>query len=145
MPALWHGERRIALDTELCPELRTGLQTAMAVIHHWYDLPRPLVQIEARPRAQTAPAKPDRAAFFLTGGVDSLATLRTNQLNFPTSHPGSFKEGILIFGLEVEKPDEFEHVRKWLGELAAQSGINLLTLYTNERSLEDDWNFWIDV
>jgi hypothetical protein len=119
--------------------------TTMAVIQHWYDLPRPLVEIEAKPRTQAAPARADRAAFFLTGGIDSLATLRMNQLNFPKSHPGSFKEGILIFGLEVERPDEFEHVKNWLAELADQIGINLLTIYTNERSLEDDWNFWIDV
>jgi hypothetical protein len=145
LPALWHGEKRIALDADLCPDLRAGLITAMGVIHHWYQLPRPLVEIEAKPRAHGMVRPPERAAFFLTGGVDSLSTLRMNQLDFPKSNPGSFKDGILIFGLEVERTEDFQHVASWLGELAEKTGINLLPVYTNERSLDDDWNFWIDV
>ena len=145
LPALWHGEKRIAVEGKLCPDLRDGLITAMAVIHHWYALPRPLVKIEAKPRSRSVARPPDRAAFFLTGGIDSLATLRMNQLNFPRSNRAAFKDGILIFGLEVERSEDFEHVRKWLGELAEHTGIKLLPLYTNERSLQDDWNFWIDV
>lgn len=145
LPALWHGEKRVAVEGELCPDLRDGLITAMAVIQNWYELPRPLVEIEAKPRRERAVHPPERAGFFLTGGVDSLATLRMNQLNFPQSNTGSFKDGILIFGLEVERSEDFEHVKKWLGELAASTGITMLRVDTNERSLEADWNFWIDV
>jgi hypothetical protein len=143
MPAIFHGEKRIAVEGELCPELRDGLISTMAVIRHWYTLPR-LVDIEAKPRQKGAPRPQDRAAFFLTGGVDSLTTFRMNQLNYPASNPGAFKDGILIFGLEVEKPEEFAHVKQWLGEFAEKTGINLISIYTNERSLEEDWNFWID-
>jgi hypothetical protein len=104
-----------------------------------------LVKIEAKARVKGATPPPERAAFFLTGGVDSLSTLRMNQLDFPKSNPGSFKDGILIFGLEVDRPEDFGHVASWLGELAQHCGINLLPVYTNERLLEDDWDFWIDV
>src|SRR5690242_9842402 len=47
MPALWHGEKRIAVDAELCPDLRDGLITTMAVISDWYQLSRPMVVLEA--------------------------------------------------------------------------------------------------
>src|SRR5437870_236785 len=43
MPALWHGEKRVAVDGQVCPDLRAGLVTTMAVIQHWYNLPRDLV------------------------------------------------------------------------------------------------------
>ncbi len=145
MPALWHGEKRLAVDGELCPDLQAGLISTMGVVHHWYNLSRPLVRLEARPQREARPRPDDRAGFFLTGGVDSLATLRMNQLDFPRSNPGSFKDGILIFGLEVERMEEFDHVVRWLGELAEQAGINLLPVSTNERSLDPDWDFWIDV
>ncbi|MEY2439703.1 MAG: hypothetical protein QOI34_1088 [Verrucomicrobiota bacterium] len=145
MPALWHGERRIVLDDELCPVLRAGVISTMAVIKHWYRLPRDLVQIEAKPRVHPGNRPPDRAAFFLTGGIDSLATLRMNQLNFPSTHPGSFKDGLLIFGLEVDRNEDFKIVSEWLSQLADHTGITLLPVYTNERTLEQDWDFWIDV
>ncbi|MFL6516317.1 MAG: hypothetical protein ACJ8M1_14955 [Chthoniobacterales bacterium] len=145
MPALWHGEKRIKIEGELCPDLRDGLITTMAVISDWYQLSRPLAVLEASPRKHPVARPTDRAGFFLTGGIDSLATLRMNQLNFPTSHPGAFKDGILIFGLEIDKAEDFEHVSKWLGELAEHTGIKLVPVYTNERLLEPDWNFWIDV
>lgn len=145
MPALWHGEKRVAVEGQICPDLRAGLITTMAVIQHWYRLSRELVRIEAEPRAHFREQIPDRAAFFLTGGIDSLATLRANRLDFPLTHPGSFKDGLLIFGLEVDRPEDFEYVARSLAELTQQVGITLLPVYTNERYLEADWDFWIDV
>lgn len=145
MPALWYGEKRVAVDGEVCPELRAGLITAMSVIHHWYRLPRELVHIETKTSMHPATRIPERAGFFLTGGIDSLATLRSNRLDFSLQHPGSFKDGLAIFGLEVDDTQAFEHVVKHLSALSQQTGVTLIPVYTNERYLEASWDFWIDV
>jgi hypothetical protein len=142
MPAMRHGEARIKLDAEICPQLRGGLIEGMSWIRHWFGPERKLVEIEAK-TASSAPSRiQDRAAFFFSGGIDSLATLRANRLNYPTGHPGSFKDGVLIYGLDVDKPDAFEHVMKSITRVAKDAGITLVPVYTNERYLDDDWAFW---
>ena len=35
-PAMRHGERRIKIDGDVCPYLKSGLETAMSLIHYWY-------------------------------------------------------------------------------------------------------------
>jgi len=142
IPAMRHGERRIGIEGEICPQLREGLMEVMAWLKHWFGGKRKIIAIEARSISQTPPPVPERAAFLFSGGIDSLATLRANRLNIPPTHPGSFKDGLLIFGLDVEKPEAFEHVLKRLSVVAAEAGINLVPVYTNERYLDDDWAFW---
>jgi hypothetical protein len=144
MPALWYGETRVVVEGEICPELRAGLMTAMSVIHHWYRLPHELVRIEAKTSMHPA-GLPERAGFFFTGGIDSLATLRGNRLDFALHHPGAFKDGLVIFGLEVDTTQAFEHVVKHLSGLAQQADLTVIPVYTNERYLEADWDFWRDV
>jgi hypothetical protein len=81
VPALRHGERRLFIDAELCLELKTGLQAALAWLRHWYYTPDHLgVRIEAKTRSRI-PAISSRAGFFFSGGIDSLATLRANRLS----------------------------------------------------------------
>ncbi|HUI06225.1 MAG TPA: hypothetical protein VL486_04400 [Verrucomicrobiae bacterium] len=146
LPALWYGEQRLHADGEICPDMRNGVITAMSVIRHWYGLKRGLVRIEAPSRSRPlADSVVPRAGFFATGGVDSLATLRGNRLNFPPSHPGSIRDGVVIFGLEVEDAAAFELVLKLLRSLAGAADFTLVPVYTNERYLEPDWGFWIDV
>jgi hypothetical protein len=142
IPAMRHRERRILVDGEVCPELREGLMEVMSWLKHWSGGKHKVIQIEAQSASQPPQGLPERAAFFFSGGIDSLATLRANRLNVPRTHPGSFKDGLLIFGLDVEKTDAFEHVLKYLSVVAADAGINLVPVYTNERHLDDDWGFW---
>ena len=35
IPALYFGERRLALEEAICPRLKEGLETVMAIMHHW--------------------------------------------------------------------------------------------------------------
>jgi hypothetical protein len=48
LPAMRHGEERVAIEGEICPELRIGLLTAMQWIKTWFDLQQKLPKIEAR-------------------------------------------------------------------------------------------------
>jgi hypothetical protein len=152
VPAMHYGEERVFIDAEICPELRDGLITAMSLLRHWYyDPDRPLVRIEARTRSDMpTPRTPERAGFFFSGGIDSFATLRVNRLNFPLEHPGSIKDGLLVYGLELDDPEAFKHALHVLSEAAREAGITLVPIYTNlylnyrQEDAQDGFSFWTD-
>ena len=144
MPAMRHGEERVFIDAEICPELRNGLITAMSWIRYWYGADRKLVEIEAKTKSHLpTPRTQERAGFFFSGGIDSLTTLRTNRLDFPLEHPGSFKDGLLIYGIERgEEPEFFKQVVSSMSEIAQDADIRLIPAYTNIRHLDEDSAFW---
>lgn len=132
-PALHYGERRVYVDAEVCPVLKDGLGTAMSVLHDWYYRGRraPLI-IEAKTVMERLAARADdRAAFFFSGGIDAYATLRLNRLSFPRAHPHWIQDGILVFGLEQDDPEKFEHVRAYLTGAAKACDVSLVPVYTN--------------
>jgi hypothetical protein len=153
MPALRHGEERVFVDAEICPELRSGLVTAMSLVRHWFYKPdRELVRIEAKTQSRVpASHMPERAGFFFSGGIDSMATLRANRLNFPLEHPGSLKDAFLVYGLDVgtdgDEFEIFEYVMNSLSAFAQEAGITLIpvytNVYTNHRHLDQNWDFWL--
>src|SRR3990170_3408415 len=148
MPAMLYGEKRVLLDAEVCPELKDGLITVMGWMRYWYYGPdKPLVQIEVKkPSSLPLPSAHKRAALFFSGGIDSLATLRVNRINYPQGHPGSIKDGLLVYGLEVTKPEKFDYVLKSVSEIARDAGVTLIPVYTNLRDIgpEDVAEFWGD-
>jgi hypothetical protein len=151
MPAMRHGENRIAIDEEICPELRSGLVTAMSLMCHWYGSPRQPVRIEAKTAAHPLLTHTEeRSGSFLSGGIDSLATLRTNRLDFPLSHPRSIKDCLFVFGFDMgatEGSDReigtFERSLASLKPVVADAGITLIPVFTNVRHLDSDVQFWM--
>ncbi len=133
VPAIHYGEKRVFLDAEICPELRHGLMTAMSWMRHWYYQPeRELVRIEAKTQADIpTPRRIDRAGFFFSGGIDSFAMLRANRLHVPPQHPGFMQDALLVYGLELDAPEAFEHVVHSLSEVVQEAGITLIRVYTN--------------
>ena len=152
IPAMHYGESRLSIEAEICPELRQGLITAMSWLRHWYYGPdRELVRIEAKTQARPPrPHIPARAGFFFSGGVDAFALLRTNRLNFPPGHPGSIKDGLLVYGLELDDLEAFSYVRESLSKAAKDLGITLIPVYTNvylnyrEEDARQGFSFWRD-
>ncbi len=147
IPALRFGEKRIHIDAATCPELQAGLKIATGWLHHWFNMRRDPIRIEGDTQT-TAPDIPvARSGFFFSGGIDSLFILRENRLNFSLEHPGSMKDGILVYGLEVDSPKAFEPVLISLKDLAYEANINLIPIYTNIYShikdLDPDWKFWV--
>ena len=147
MPAMYFGEERISIEGEICPELKDGLMTVMHLMRFWwYEPVRRLVKIEARTRTGfPLPRTPERAGLFFSGGIDALATLRANRLNYPLEHPGSFKDGLLVCGLEIRTPGIFRYVLDSVSVLAEDADLTLVPIYTNIRSLgpEDNNEFWL--
>ncbi|NKE72115.1 hypothetical protein [Candidatus Manganitrophus noduliformans] len=146
IPAFHFGERRILIKEEICPELREGLLAVMTLMRHWYYKPdKQLVQIETKTRAKVlTPNKPPRTGVFVSGGLDSFAALRSNRLNFSPEHPGSFKDGLIVFGFHGEEPDHFKQVLASLSEVAEEVGITPIQIRTNLVALGPGWAFWAD-
>ncbi len=133
IPALHFGEERVFIDGEICPELRNGLLTAMTWLCHWFYEPgRRPVRIEAALRSNGShPHPPARAGSFFSGGIDSFATLLTNRRDYPLEHPGSVKDGLLIYGLEQDDPEIFKYVLDPMKRAADALDITLIPVYTN--------------
>jgi hypothetical protein len=142
--AMHHGEKRIFIDEEICPELIDGLNLAMSWLRHWrYNPDHRLVTIESRicNKDRIASMK-RRAGFFFSGGIDSLATLRANRLNYPADNSGYIKDGLIVYGLEVNATEAFDYVKNDLLPIADDAKVTLVPVYTNIRYLDDDWDFW---
>jgi hypothetical protein len=152
IPAMHYGEKRIWMNAEVCPELRTGLITAMDWIRHWYYGPNlEIVRVETKTKSGLPNTRiPERAGFFFSGGIDSLAVLRANRLNFPSEHPRSIKDGLLVYGLELDDPQKFKYVMNSLSSLAQGTGITLIPVYTNiylnyrQEDAKNRYSFWVD-
>ncbi len=151
MPAMHHGEKRIAVEGEICPELRNGLMTAMGWMRHWYGGPEQPMRIEAPLRTRLPlPRTPERAGSFLSGGVDSLAMLRANRLDFPLEHPRSIRDCILVYGFDIgaisggdNEKEVFALARQAAAAIAEDAGVTLIPVYTNIRHLDADVESWI--
>jgi hypothetical protein len=141
--AMHHNEKRVLMDGEVCPELLDGLNTAMMWLKHWYGYRNKIPTIEAARKSNPEVLNTSRrAGMFISGGIDSLALLRYNRLNYPVSHPMSIKDGILVCGLELNDEKKFDYVKEKLRSIADDANISLIPIYTNVRYLDDDWSFW---
>jgi hypothetical protein len=144
MPAFCHGEERLRVEGPVAPELLEGLKTAMGWVRHWwYDPSKKLLPVEAETDRQwAAPARNPRTAMFFSGGIDSLATLRANRLMFPEGHPRYIRDGLIVFGLETDREESFQHVLEAIAAPSEDAGLTLIPIYTNARHLDADWMFW---
>ena len=149
IPAMHYGEKRIFIDAEICPELRTGLMTAMSLIRHWWGLNSKPLRIESAVRSKIPQSlNSKRAGFFFSGGIDSFATLLNNRLNFPLEHTLSIKGGLLVYGLELDSPEIFKYISNSLLVAAQKLDITLIPVYTNvyleyrNEDASDHFRFW---
>ncbi len=146
IPAMRHGERRVSIEGKVCPQLRNGLTTAMQQLKDWYGEKRHRpVEIEAtRGFAPTMPQPRQHTASFLSGGVDAIATIRSNRLDFPLDHPGAVRTSFLIHGVDIggyenaeKKERNFLLAVKHLSAFAIEAQTELIALRFNFRHLDD--------
>ncbi len=152
IPAMYLGESRIVLEEPICPYLKEGLETVMAIMQMWsHGKMKPLTIDAPLAVAISSDRRPQRAGMVLSGGIDSLATLRLNQLDFAIEHPGAIKDALIIHGFDIggvvergAKYDVFDRARKAMEAVADDAGISLIPVYTNIRHLCDDRVLWLD-
>ena len=152
IPALFFGEKRLALDEAICPRLKEGLETVMALMQHWTNGTfQPLTITAPLQKYSRHIEKTRRAAIFLSGGMDSLAALKRLMDNYASSHPAYPRDALLVHGFDIggviergAKYHVFERAKAAMGPVAAEAGLRLIPLYTNIRHLCDDRDLWLN-
>jgi len=150
LPAMRYGEKRIFIDAPICPEIKDGLINAMKCLINWSNGDRQVISIEAPIQSEVLfPNQPKKAGALFSGGIDALAMVRDNHLNFAPDHPRYIKDGILVYGIlqgETELDSSFENVINGVSAIAKDADLNLIQVYTNAydhfRDLDPDFSFW---
>ena len=143
-----HGEYRVRIDAPVCPMLRDGLATAAGWLVHWNATYGRVPTIEATsPRSSPDPA-PDRAAGFMSGGVDSTFMLQQNRRLYSEGDDNFIRDAFFLHGFDIgkraHKPEDgtFERARVTLSRIADAERVNLIPVRTNVRQLDVDPAFW---
>lgn len=152
IPALHFGERRIAVEGEICPGLMDGLTSVMALMRIWSEgKMAPLVIEPGKISEKTGSGKKNRAGMLYSGGIDSIATLRANMLRYPKNHPGAVKDCFFIHGFDIGgvvargmKYYVFERALAAMENVTTAAGVNTIPVYTNIRHLCDDRDLWLN-
>lgn len=141
LPA-WHaGERRVVIeDGGICPVLHANLAAASQTLTRWHRLADP-PSIEASAETRL-PA--EKVGLFLSGGIDSLASLRTSLQRVPRSHPETISAAILVGGSTSES--KFIRLKEVHEIIAHEAGVEPIALRTNAQSLhKNNMSFYINI
>ncbi len=152
VPAMELGERRIAIESPICPVLEDGLLTSMTLIRRWFGVPDILPAIEPRSRSILAAPAQRTTAQLLSGGLDSLATLARNRSMIPVGHPWRVGVGILAIGFDLdgilkskgESDRSVEIAASALNAIAVDAGIELVSVRTNLLQLIPNGGVWVN-
>lgn len=148
--AMRDHERRIAGGGPMCPVLRDGLRNSLAWISRWSISPTAIPELDfplgcAHPVAQT----PGAAAGFVSGGVDSSALIAANHRAHGVDDPLRVSVGIVVVGIQSHRwmdrgeiRDRLAAARDDLSNFADATGIEIVPVATNIRSLNDNGMFW---
>lgn len=159
LAAMRYGEKRIKIDAPISPEVKDGLINSMKCLLEWHGgdnnpegtlRDRQVISIEAPLQTEVLfPDKQPRAGALFSGGIDALAMVRDNHLNFASDHPRRIQDGILVYGVlegENEQDPSFQNVVNAVTNMANDAGIELIQVYTNAyahfRDLDRDFSFW---
>jgi len=151
IPAMHLGEKRLVIEGDICPVLSEGLLTAMAILSDWSGGSLKPLSIEAGTLATARHSKrSSRAALFMSGGIDSLAALKLNRDRYPETHPGYIKDCLLVHGFDIGgviargmKYHVFDRAKQAMAQIAADTQVALIPVYTNIRHLCDDRDLWL--
>ena len=146
--ALYHHEKRIKIEGEICPETVMNVAAALRLQKQWYEQGIPIPTIEFKKEKVRYPAENSTAGCFLSGGVDSLALFHRNMTVFPPNHSKRFKTAICAYGLDMGDPNKpsceniYHQTINLLRTLTSAYDCELIPVYTNARNLEIDWRFY---
>lgn len=137
IPAWYQGEQRIAVSDPVCPLLREQIRAALSTLALWYPMlgDPPIIQAPAESRYPSG-----QAASLLSCGVDSLTTLRLNQLALPGDHPAAIRTVLTRFGLDLDGSDALRlNAAKRVADAA---GVDFVAVRSNSEEIESDGYFF---
>lgn len=145
--ALFHGEKRIWVDGDLCPDLISNIRSAMLLQKRWWKDENPLPIIEYK-NDRILDLAPHSTACLMSGGVDSLSSYCRNISLYTLKDPRRIRHAIFVYGLDVgdpnkiERKDIFEDGKNRLASFLKRNECELIPVYTNARNIEPDWCFY---
>ncbi|MCP4023047.1 MAG: hypothetical protein GY729_14495, partial [Desulfobacteraceae bacterium] len=144
-------EKRIALDNKICPFLKEGLKVAMHILKDWTKGEYQPLTIEANEQSNIKRPAVSNTGMVLSGGMDSLAALRLNRLNYPKEHPAYIKDGLFLHGFDIGGVVErgmkfhvFDRAMDAISKVTDDAGVTLIPVYTNIRHLCDKRELWLN-
>ena len=147
VPAMRHGEQRIAIEGSACPVLADNLRTAALVLRSWYGPSHTCPRLEPEQWETRMPVSPPRAGLFLSGGIDSVSMLRVNRRCYPRRHPASFRDAFFVYGFDmagirgVDREGLYREGLDRLAPVAREAELDLIPVRTNVRHLDDNYAF----
>ena len=151
LPAMHFGEKRIMMDSKICPFLKEGLETAMHILADWTEGRYHPLKIEAAAMSEIMPIKTPGAGMFMSGGMDSLAALRLNRLHYSSNNPGYVKDGFFLHGFDIGgvvergmKYHVFDRAMEAISKISNDAQLSLIPVYTNIRHLCDERELWLN-
>ncbi|MFP4159472.1 MAG: hypothetical protein ACLFR9_07170 [Desulfobacterales bacterium] len=154
IPALHFGEKRIAVEGEVCPGLLEGLDNVMELMRVWTGGEYQPLRVEPQKTAGSARGSgrgQTRAGMFYSGGIDSIAALRINMRNYPRAHPGRVRDCFFVHGFDIGgvpargmKYHVFDRGLAAMQNVASAAGVATVPVYTNIRHLCDDRELWLN-
>jgi hypothetical protein len=148
--ALYHHEKRIKIEGEVCSEAVMNVNAALHLQKKWFEPKHAIPTVEAKKEIINYPAEDGLAGCFMSGGVDSLSNFCRNMILYPKDHPSRFKTAVCVYGMDVGDPnkplreDIFNQTIELLSQLTSKYDCWIIPVYTNARHLEKDWVFYAE-
>ena len=146
LPAWTARERRIKIEAPVCPLLSANLAIAASLFRGWFkDLPA-VPAIEASREYRSAGT---RVGVFFSGGVDSLAMVRSLTSLRPAGHPDRPTGAAVVDyqhvgGIERGETDaRFARSKAVSQEICSQIGLKVIPIRSNFCQLNTSMAFWM--
>ncbi len=151
LPAIHLKEKRVIIDKKICPFLKESLEIVMKIMQHWSKGKYQPLKIESKTDDDIRLLQKPRTGMFMSGGMDSLAALRLNRLNYPESHPAFVKDCFFLHGFDIGgvvergmKYHVFERAKRSIQKITTDAQVEFIPVYTNIRHLCDERDLWLD-
>jgi hypothetical protein len=146
LPAWTAGESRIRIEGAICPLLAANLTIASSLMRTWFtDLGAPpIVECDYGYRPPGS-----RCGAFLSGGVDSLAMVRSLTARRPPGHPDRPSAAIVVDyqdvgGLDRNETDaRFATSMSTSRRMCADIGLEVIPVRSNFCTLNRGMHFWM--
>ena len=147
LPAWREGEKRVLIEGALCPVLLLNVRVALSTLRSWYPAMGAPPSIESTDGHATRPPF-GQALSFISGGIDSLSTLRWNHLSVPSDHPDAIRTVVPVMGTRSPSltQEEFEEktqkIMSMTGPAASDVGVTVTPVAANFWWLAADGYFY---
>jgi hypothetical protein len=127
----WTGERRVATEVAICPELAENISDSLAILRSWQGNARAPLTMEPGGFRIANVAPLGFAALLFSAGVDSTWTLFRNRRLYREGDPRRHTVGLMIGGFEVHEGGAMEVAFGYGRAAAAAHGLTLIEIRTD--------------